>query len=93
MTLRAWIITLRGRVREMLFPEFNELRDQLRIERAKNGALSAQLRWTEAEAREWKAIANFAIKRANEIGGQNDRPRSDADGAGGVGGVTHFPSD
>ena len=72
MTLRAWIITLRGRIREALCPELQVLRDQLRIERAKNGALSAQLRWTEAEAREWKAIANVAIKKANEIGGQND---------------------
>ena len=72
MTLTAYLITLRGRIREALCPELQVLRDQLRIERAKNGALSAQLRWTEAEAREWKAIANFAIKRANEIGGNDE---------------------
>lgn len=45
MTLYATWITLRGRVREALFPEFAALRDQLRIERAKNDALLAQLRW------------------------------------------------
>jgi hypothetical protein len=45
MTLKAAVTTVRGKIRETLFPEFEELRDQLRIERAKNAALEARVRW------------------------------------------------
>ena len=45
MTPKAALTTVRGKIRETLFPEFEELRGQLRIERAKNAALEAQLRW------------------------------------------------
>lgn len=49
MTPKAALTTVRGKIREALFPEFKELRDQLRVERAKNAALEAQLRWTEGQ--------------------------------------------
>ena len=42
MTLRAWIITMRGRIREALVPELQVLRDQNRSLRADFQQIVAQ---------------------------------------------------
>jgi hypothetical protein len=42
MTLRAWIITMRGRIREALVPELQVLRDQNRSLRADCRQIVAQ---------------------------------------------------
>ena len=51
MTLRAWIITMRGRIREALCPELQVLRDELAYARTKldiefdNGRRQAEREW------------------------------------------------
>ena len=67
MTLRAYLITLRGRIREALVPELQELRDRATIaeQNALNGRTSA--RAIQARAREWRAIAYTAVKRADAL--------------------------
>lgn len=57
MTLRAYLITLRGRIREALVPELQELRDRHAHEFALNGRLSMRAIQAETRAKEWKAIA------------------------------------
>ena len=57
MTLRAYLITLRGRIREALVPELQVLRDRHAHEFALNGRLSMRALQAEADARDWKAIA------------------------------------
>lgn len=57
MTLRAYLITLRGRIREALVPELQELRDRLAHEAKDNDRLYQRLQQAGVEAREWKAIA------------------------------------
>jgi hypothetical protein len=74
MTLRAYLITLRGRIREALVPELQVLRNRL----AKAESLADKYKWqtihtctraekAEADAKEWTAIAGAAIKRAGEL--------------------------
>jgi hypothetical protein len=58
MTLRAWIITMRGRVREALVPELQVLREGNRL-------LRAEVEKAEADAKEWQAIAYAPMKRAS----------------------------
>jgi hypothetical protein len=53
MTLRAWIITMRGRVREALCPELQALRDQ-------NRSLRADCRQIVAQRDYWMARAEKA---------------------------------
>ena len=54
MTLRAWIITMRGRIREALVPELQELRDRLAREKELNiAALRAALAEPEPEPVAW----------------------------------------
>ena len=69
MTLRAYLITLRGRIREALVPELQELRDRATIaeQNALNGRTSARAIQAEARAREWRAIAYAAVKRADAL--------------------------
>ena len=69
MTLRAYLITLRGRIREALVPELQELRDRATIaeQNALNGRTSARAIQAEAGAREWQAIADAAVKRAGAL--------------------------
>ena len=52
MTLYGTWVTLRGRVREALFPEFSQLRDALRISQAKIAALEAEVRWRRQQQEE-----------------------------------------
>lgn len=67
MTLTAYLITLRGRIREALCPELRELRDRLAQEATLINRLCQCVEQAEARAREWKAIADVAIKRAGEL--------------------------
>jgi hypothetical protein len=70
MTLRAWIITMRGRIREALVPELQVLREENRLLRADvEEALSV--------ANYWHAIAQEGIKRANVNGPDARRPLTD----------------
>ena len=57
MTLTAYLITLRGRIREALVPELQELRDRLAHEAKDNDQLYQRLQQAGVEARDWKAIA------------------------------------
>ena len=64
MTLTAYLITLRGRIREALVPELQELRDRRAHEFALNVQMCQQLRDADANAREWKAVAQSQIYAA-----------------------------
>ena len=64
MTLRAWIITMRGRIREALCPELQVLRDRLAYEAAFNNRLCQQLLDVEAKAHEWKGNAENEARLA-----------------------------
>jgi hypothetical protein len=57
MTLRAYLITLRGRIREALVPELQVLRDRLAHEAKDNDQMYQRLQQAGVEAREWKVIA------------------------------------
>jgi hypothetical protein len=57
MTLTAWIITMRGRIREALVPELQELRDRLKHKAAANIRLRLRAQWAGADAKDWRAIA------------------------------------
>jgi len=61
MTLHAWIITMRGRIREALVPE-------LRVLREGNRLLRAEVEEALSVANYWHAIAQEGIKRANVNG-------------------------
>ena len=67
MTLRAYLITLRGRIREALVPELQELRDKLAHESTFNNRLCQGIEQANVNAGEWRAIADVAIKRAGEL--------------------------
>jgi len=75
MTLRAYLITLRGRIREALVPELQVLRDRLAYEAAFNNRQCQHCETAEASAREWRAIADAAIKRASANGPDARRGR------------------
>jgi len=61
MTLRAWIITMRGRVREALVPELQVLRDQNRSLRADYQQIVAQ--------------RNFCMARVEKAEAERDEAR------------------
>ena len=54
MTLTAWIITLRGRIREALVPELQVLRTELATLRAQNYETQSLLNGAKAE---WNGFA------------------------------------
>jgi hypothetical protein len=64
MTLRAYLITLRGRIREALCPDLQVLRDRLAYEAAFNNRLCHQLRDVEAKAHGWKGNAENEARLA-----------------------------
>ncbi len=57
MTLTAYLITLRGRIREALVPELQELRDRLAHEKELNDQLSVRALPAETNTRYWMTIA------------------------------------
>jgi len=70
MTLRAWIITMRGRIREALVPELQVLRDRRAHELQ---ALRIDVEKAQADAHEWQVIAI----RASANGPPARRPLTD----------------
>jgi len=66
MTLRAWIITMRGRIREALVPELQVLRDQNRSLRADSQQIVAQ--------------RNFCMARVEKAEAERDKARAAEDG-------------
>jgi hypothetical protein len=56
MTLRAWIITMRGRIREALCPELQVLRDQNQSLRADYQQIVAQRNFCMARAERLQSI-------------------------------------
>jgi hypothetical protein len=77
MTLRAYLITMRGRIREALVPELQVLRDRLAYEAAFNNRLCQHCEKVEADARAWQAIAIAAIERADANHRDARRPLTD----------------
>jgi len=75
MTLRAYLITMRGRIREALCPELQVLRDRLAYEAAFSNWQCQHCETAEASAREWRAIADAAIKQASANGPDARRGR------------------
>ncbi len=67
MTPRAWIITLRGRIREALCPELQVLRDRLAHEATFNNRLCQNIEQANANAGQWRTIAYVAIEREGEL--------------------------
>ena len=63
MTLTAYLITLRGRIREALVPELRDLRDRHAHEYRN---LWARVERAEADAREMGRVAAAAIKRESK---------------------------
>jgi hypothetical protein len=57
MTLTAYLITLRGRIREALVPELQYLRDRLAREKELNDQLSVRALPAETNTRYWMTIA------------------------------------
>jgi hypothetical protein len=66
MTLRAWIITMRGRAHEALCPELQVLRDQNRSLRADYQQIVAQ--------------RNFCMARVEKAEAERDKARAAEDG-------------
>lgn len=66
MTLRAWIITLRGRIREALVPELQELRDRLAKEVTFNNRLCQNIEQANVNAGEWRAELAAMTQRAEK---------------------------
>ncbi len=80
MTLRAYLITMRGRIREALVPELQVLRDQNRDLRARRPLTDQEIDdiWNrycdemgEASINDAYDIAR-AIERAHKIGGNDE---------------------
>ena len=64
MTLTAWIITLRGRIREALVPELQVLRNRLAGEAAFNNRLCQRIEQAESDARMRKGNAESEARFA-----------------------------
>jgi hypothetical protein len=91
MTLHAWIITLRGRIRERLCPDLQVLRYENELLRralsAQRRALSLAVEQTTADARslasKWESLFNAQVQlteaarhRADKAGAQRDELRA-----------------
>ena len=63
MTLRAWIITLRGRIREALVPELQVLRTELATLRARHYETRSLLATAEAECDALRAAIDAAMTK------------------------------